>query len=120
MSGNAELKRKVNMSNVKAVQSALAAQKTAEQKAKQEILACEAEAKGKVYAAIMEKNAALKEARKRVRTAEQSKRTAWKYFLFTLLCCLLAHPIFASDIGYFVCAPIIWGGYTLNTYTDCI
>ena len=120
MSGNAEMKRKVNMSNVKAVQSALAAQKAAEQKAKQEILACEAEAKGKVYAAIMEKNAALKEARKRVRTAEQSKRTAWGYFLFTLLCCLIANPIFASDIGYFVCAPIIWCGNTLNTYTEWI
>lgn len=63
MAGNADLKRMVNMSNVEAVQTAQAAQKAAEQKARQDILACEAEARGKVYTATLEKKSAIKDAK---------------------------------------------------------
>ena len=92
MAGNADLKRMVNMSNVEAVQTAQAAQKAAEQKARQDILACEAEARGKVYTATLEKKRAIKDAKKRVQNAEKSQRTAWGSFIITLFCCLIVHP----------------------------
>lgn len=117
---NAELERHVNMSSVEAVRSAQTAQKAAEQKAKQDILACKAEARGKVYTATLEKNAAIKDARNRVRNAEKSKQTAWRTFIFTLLCCLVAHPTCMLDIGRFVCAPIIWIWDSFNIYTKWI
>ena len=120
MVGNSELERMVNMSNVEAVQAAQAAQKTAEQKAKQDILACKAEARGKVYTATMEKNSAIKDARKRVHIAEKSQRMAWESLIFTLFCCLIAHPTCLSDIGCFVWTPIIWLWNTSNIYAEWI
>ena len=118
INGNAELKRQVNMSNVEAVQSAQTAQKAAEQKAKKDILACEAKARGKVYTATMEKNAAIKDAKKRVRNAEKSQRTAWGSLIFALWCCLIVHPICILDMGYFICVPITWAWRTLTTYIE--
>ena len=106
------------MSNVEAVQSAQAAQKAAEQKAKQDILACEAKARGKVYTATMEKNTAIKNARKRVRNAEKSRRTAWSSFILTLWCCLIIHPICILDIGYLIWTSITWAWNTLIIYTE--
>lgn len=116
--GNAELKRQVNMSSVEAVQTAQAAQKAAEQKAKRDIMACESKANGKVYAATLEKNKAIKDAKKRVRKAEKSQRTAWGSFIFTLWCCLIVHPICILDMGYFILAPIAWAWRTLTTYIE--
>jgi len=106
------------MSNVEAVQSAQATQKAAEQKAKQEILACEAKARGKVYTATMEKNTAIKNARKRVRNAEKSRRTAWSSFVLTLWCCLIIHPICILDMGYLIWTSITWARNTLIIYTE--
>ncbi len=118
MAGNAELERKVNMSNVEAVQAAQAAQKTAEQKAKQDILACKAEARGKVYTAALEKKSAIKTAKKRVQNAEKSRRTAWGAFIFTLFCCLIVHPTCLLDIESFIYAPIMWVWNKLSIYAE--
>lgn len=120
MAGNADLKRMVNMSNVEAVQTAQAAQKAAEQKARQDILACEAEARGKVYTATLEKKRAIKDAKKRVQNAEKSQRTAWGSFIITLFCCLIVHPSCLLDIESFIYAPIMWIWNTLNIYAEWI
>lgn len=120
MAGNADLKRMVNMSNVEAVQTAQAAQKAAEQKARQDILACEAEARGKVYTATLEKKSAIKDAKKRVQNAEKSRRTAWGSFIITLFCCLIVHPSCLLDIESFIYAPIMWIWNTLNIYAEWI
>lgn len=120
MAGNADLKRMVNMSNVEAVQTAQAAQKAAEQKARQDILACEAEARGKVYTATLEKKSAIKDAKKRVQNAEKSQRTAWGSFIITLFCCLIVHPSCLLDIESFIYAPIMWIWNTLNIYAEWI
>lgn len=120
MAGNADLKRMVNMSNVEAVQTAQAAQKAAEQKARQDILACEAEARGKVYTATLEKKSAIKDAKKRVQNAEKSQRTAWGSFIITLFCCLIVHPTCLLDIESFIYAPIMWIWNTLNIYAEWI
>lgn len=117
MAGNAELERKVNMSNVEAVQAAQAAQKNAEQKANQTISACKAEARGKVYTATLEKKSAIKEAKKRVQKAEKSQRTAWGFFFLTLCSILIVHPACLLDMEDFICTLSIWIWNTLTTYT---
>ncbi len=111
-----EANKKINMSNVEAVEAARAAQKAAEQKAAKEIIAYKASADNRIADAINAKNAAIRQAKNKVKAIEKSCTIAWGSLIATLFCCLIAHPVFLEDIWYFISAPVIWAWERLNDY----
>ncbi len=51
------------------------------------------------------------EAKKKIRSAERSRRLAWGSLLMTLALCLVGYPAFLRDAGAFICVPAVtaWG-----------
>ena len=111
-----EANKKINMSNVEAVEAARAAQKAAEQKAAKEITDYRASADNRITEAINAKNSTIRQAKDKVKAVEKSNQTAWGSLTITLFCCIIAHPVFLEDIWYFISAPIIWAWEKINDY----
>ena len=86
MTWNSKLQQQVNMSNIKAVQDAQAAQKAAERRAVQDISDYKKYADKKISDAISSKNAALKQAKETVRAAKKLAKLGWGLFAVTTLC----------------------------------
>ena len=106
------------MSNVKAVESAQAAQKAAERKAKKDIADYKESADKKVSAAEKEKNNALRQAKNMVKAAKKNQQIAWGSLLVTLLCCLIAYPTFSWDVWYFISIPAVMVWEKLNAFAE--
>ena len=106
--GNAELKKMVNMSNVMAVRSAQAAQKAAEEKAEKEIFSFRTSANKKISEALEEKNDAIKGADHNIAIAQKESRTARTTLFMTILFCAFAYPDFLYDTWDFVTGLIKW------------
>lgn len=106
------------MSNVKAVESAQAAQKAAERKAVKDISDYKKEADKKVSDAVTAKNTAIRQAKDIIKASKKSQQIAWGSTLITLLCCLIAYPVFSWDVWYFVSVPATWAWDKLNDYAE--
>lgn len=106
--GNAELKKLVNMSNVMAVRAAQASQKAAESKAEKDIFSSRISANKKISEAMDEKNAAIREANQKVAIAHKERQIAWTSLFFTILFCAFAYPDFLYDTWNFVTGLIKW------------
>ena len=111
---NADLKCKVNMSNIKAVEDAVNAQKASEAKAKAEIAACNAEASRQVKKAEDERKEAVHNAKLLAREAKKKQQIAWGALFLTLLCCLIKCPVLIFDLWDFLAVPIDWTWNSLN------
>lgn len=96
------------MSNVKAVQEAQAAQKAAEQRAKKDIADYKKIADNKIADAVKDKHSAIRQANKKIKIADKNMQISQGSFVVTLLCCLIVHPVFLSDIWDFVFMPAVW------------
>ena len=106
--GNAELKKMVNISNVMAVRSAQASQKAAEEKARNEIFECRISSNKKISEALDEKNAAVKEASRKVAIAQKDRQIAWTTLFLTILFCAFAYPDFLYDTWNFISDLVKW------------
>ena len=93
MTWNSELQQQVNMSNIKAVKDAQAAQKASERRAVQDISDYKKYADKKISDAISSKNAALKQAKETVRAAKKLAKLGWGLFAVTVLC-IIAYFVF--------------------------
>ncbi len=111
-----EANKKINMSNVEAVEAARAAQKAAEQKAAKDIIAYKASADNRIADAINAKNTVIRQVKDKVKAIEKSCQIAWGSLIATLFCCLIAHPAFLEDIWDFIFVPVIWSWKRLNDY----
>ena len=111
-----DTKKLVNMSNVTAVENAQAAKQAAEAKARQDIANCKEEANSKVSEAVKAKNDTIKVANAKIKAAKKSQQIAWSSLSVTLLCCLMAYPVFLEDVWEFISAPIILAWDSLNIY----
>ncbi len=111
-----EARKKINMSNVEAVEAAQATQKAAEQKAAKEIAEYKASADKRIADAINAKNTVIKQAKDKVKATEKSRQIAWGSLIATLFCCLIVHPLFLEDIWYFISVPVIWAWDKVNEY----
>lgn len=106
--GNAELKKLVNKSNVMTVRSAQAAQKAAEEKAEKEIFTFRTSANKKISDALEEKNDAIKAADHNIAIAQKESRTAKTTLFITILFCAFPYPDFLYDSWNFVSGMIKW------------
>lgn len=106
--GNAELKKLVNMSNVMAVRSAQASQKAAESKAEKDLFNSRISANKKISEAMDEKNAAIREADRKVAIAQKERQISRTTLFITILFCLAAYPDFLIDSRDFVTGLIKW------------
>lgn len=104
------------MSNVNAVESAQAAQKAAERKAAKDIADYKKEADKKVNDAVNAKNAAIRQAKEKIKVSKKNQQIAWGSTLITLLCCLIAYPAFSWDVWYFISIPAVWVWKKINDY----
>lgn len=104
------------MSSVEAVKEAQAAKLAAEAKARQDIAASKEDANKKVSEAIKAKNDTIRTANAKIKAVKKSQQIAWGSLIVTLLCCLMAYPVFLEDAWKFVSAPIVWTWNNLNTY----
>lgn len=111
-----EANKKINMSNVEAVEAAQAAQQAVEQKAAKEIIAYKACADNMIADVINAKNAAIRQAKNKVKDIEKSCQIVWGSLIATLFCCLIVHPVFLEDVWDFISAPVIWSWEKLNAY----
>ena len=103
-----EANKMVNMSNVEAVRSAQAAKEAADQKAVKDIADNKKLADNKISEAIKAKNAVIRKADEKIKAAGRNRQIAQGSLLITLLCCLIVHPAFVSDIWDFVYVPAMW------------
>lgn len=106
--GNAELKKMVNISNVMAVRSAQASQKAAESKAEKDIFNSRISANKKISEAMDEKNAAIREADRKVAIAQKERQISRTTLFITMLFCAVAYPDFLIDSRDFVSSLIKW------------
>ncbi len=106
--GNAELKKLVNMSNVMAVRSAQASQKAAEENAEKEIFSFRISANQKISEAMDEKNAAIRDADRKVAIAQKGKQISRTTLFITMLFCVVTYPNFLIDSRDFVSGLIKW------------
>ena len=111
-----DTKKLVNMSNVTSVENAQAAKQAAEAKARQDIANYKEEANSKVSEAVKAKNDTIKVANAKIKAAKKSQQIAWGSLIATLLCCLMAYPVFLEDVWEFISAPIILACDSLNIY----
>ena len=93
MTWNSKLQQQVNMSNIKAVQDAQAAQKAAERKAVQDIADYKKYANKKISDAVTAKNTAIKQAKETVRAAKKLAKLGWGLFAVIVLC-IIAYFVF--------------------------
>ncbi|WP_155829508.1 DUF6040 family protein [Butyrivibrio sp. XPD2002] len=108
-----DTQKKVDMSNVSAVEEALAAQEAAELKAQKDISDYKKLADGKITEAIQAKIEANKNAKYRVDILRKRERIAWESLAATLFCCLMAYPAFLKDIGDALTVPFVWAWNSL-------
>ncbi len=86
MTWNSKLQQQVNISNIKAVEDAQAAQKAAERKAMQDIADYKKYSNKKISDAVTAKNTAIKQAKETVRAAKKLAKLGWGLFALTTLC----------------------------------
>lgn len=111
-----DVEKKINMSNVKAVESAQSAQKAAERKATKDIADYKKEADKKISDAVTAKNTAIRQAKDKEKAVKKNQQIAWGTTLITLLCCLIAYPVFSWDVWYFISVPAVWTWEKINNY----
>ena len=109
--------KKINMSSVKAVQDAQAAQRAAERKADNDILEYKKFADKRIYDAVNDRNTAIRKAKEALKTAGKEQSIAWGSLLMTLMCCLIAYQTFLWDVWYFISVPISWLWDRLTVYS---
>ena len=113
-----DLKVKVNMSSVEAVERALDAKRAAEQKAKNEIEECKRNVTSRIYDIHRERDVAVEKAETAFKSAKSSQQIAWGCLLFTLLCCLVRNQTFIKDIMDFFIIPFTWIISKLDIYIN--
>ncbi len=112
----ADTRKKVDMSNVEAVEAALTAKKAAERKAEKDIAAYRASADRKISNTENASKEAIRQSKDKVKTAEKNTPIAQGSLLFTLLCCLFVHPVIIDDILSFITVPVLWAWDKVNEY----
>ena len=113
---NADLRKKVNMSSVKAVQAAERERDQAQERERQNVKDAEKKADKAVRDAEKAKNVAERKLKVAIVAAKRTQQTSYGLLAFVLLCCAMASEKFLPDAGNFFSVPFWWLNDKLDEY----
>ena len=113
---NNDLRKKVDMSSVDAVETARRKQKEAEAREKKNVSDANKKADKAINAAKKAEAAAKDKSKKDWAAAKKTQQTSYGLLAFVLLCCAIASEKFLPDVGRFFSVPFWWLNDKLDIY----